>query len=329
MASETDTSAKPPHSPADDKAHWIVDAEEEGARLDRFLMRRFGASRRTLILRLIRKGNVRVNRKRCKPNLTLAAGDRVFVPRSLRAPAEEPARGGVATALRARAAALPVLYEDAALLAVDKPAGWVVHGGSGHAAGLIEALKQARGLPELRLAHRLDRDTSGVLLMAKRLSVSRALAEAFRDRAMDKTYFAWVAGHPRPHRGRMASRLAKGMRIGGERMVVSGEGRDAVTDYRTVLETAADGFPRALLALMPYSGRTHQLRVQLQALGHAILGDAKYAAREDVRRWREIAGRKEAGLALHAWRLRLKHPVTGRALDIRAPWPARWRHLRI
>jgi len=187
-------------------------------------------------------------------------------------------------------------------------------------------LKQVRDLSDLRLAHRLDRDTSGVLLMAKRLSVARALADSFSTRSMDKTYFAWVAGRPAPAAGRLRARLEKGVVKGGERVVVSGEGREAVTDYQVVMETESGGFPRALLALKPHSGRTHQLRVQLQSIGHAILGDGKYADRADLRRWRALGGR---GLALHAWRLRLTHPVSGKPLEIRAPWPARWRRIAV
>ncbi|MFQ5518544.1 MAG: S4 domain-containing protein, partial [Mariprofundus sp.] len=141
-----------------------VDQGEEGSRLDRVLIRHLGASRRSLILRLIRKGNVRVNKKRCKPESRVTAGDRVFLPASLREPDQrEPT--AVPNALLRKAAALPVLFEDEWLLVVNKPASLVVHGGSGHEAGLIEALKEVRGLADLRLAHRLDRDTSGVLLM--------------------------------------------------------------------------------------------------------------------------------------------------------------------
>ncbi|MDX8402212.1 MAG: RluA family pseudouridine synthase [Mariprofundaceae bacterium] len=319
MASETKTS--------EHLARLVVDGEERGSRLDRFLMRRLGAGRRTLILRLIRKGNVRVNGKRSKPGHVLAAGDEVFLPASLRAPAaQEVESGGIPPRLRRMAEEVAVLYEDAALLAVDKPAGVVVHGGSGHGAGLIEALKQVRDLPDLRLAHRLDRDTSGVLLLAKRLSVARALADAFSTRAMEKTYFAWVSGRPRPASGRLQARLEKGVLQGGERMVVSGAGREAVTDFQVMLETDGGGVSRALLALYPRSGRTHQLRVQLQSIGHPILGDVKYAGKDDLRRWRALGGR---GLALHAWRLRFDHPVTGRPLEIRAPWPARWRNLPV
>jgi len=212
---------------------------------------------------------------------------------------------------------------------VNKPAGLVVHGGSGHDAGLIEALKKMRGLPDLRLAHRLDRDTSGVLLMAKNLSGLRKLTESFRQRDMQKTYFALVAGHPFAQAGRMHSHLSKGVVRGGERMVVDAElGKEALTDYQVMMQWGGDGggdgFAYAMLALNPHSGRTHQLRVQLQAEGHAILGDGKYADKTQLAVYKTVGGK---GLMLHAWRLRFVHPVTGVALEFKAPWPANWKLL--
>ena len=307
-------------------SHLTVFPDEDGSRLDRFLLRRLGQGYRTLIMRLVRKGNVRVGGKRAKPDTRLVAGDTVFLPASLRAGtfAGAPSES-VSRQLLDRVEALPVLLEDACLLAVDKPAGMVVHGGSGHGAGLIEALKEQRGLPDLRLAHRLDRDTSGVLMLAKNLVSLRQLAEAFRERAMQKTYFALVAGHPFPHAGRMQSKLAKGVVVGGERMVVDDEeGKEAVTDYQVVMEFACQGLDYALLALKPHSGRTHQLRVQLQQEGHAILGDNKYAGREELAAFKALGGR---GLMLHAWRLCFTHPQSGQSMELRAPLPPNWQGL--
>ncbi|MDQ6986208.1 MAG: RluA family pseudouridine synthase [Mariprofundaceae bacterium] len=303
----------------------VVPQDEQSSRLDRFLIRRLGNASRTLILRLVRKGNVRVNGKRVKVDSRLNEGDSIFLPQSLRGDGGHAAQScdAVSTSLLQQVAALPVLFEDESLLLVDKPAGVVVHGGSGHGAGLIEALKIERGLPDLRLAHRLDRDTSGVLLMAKNLSALRTLSASFRERDMQKTYFALVSGHPFPHAGRMQSKLAKGMVRGGERMVIDAEeGKEAVTDYQLVMEFCRDGFDFSLLALNPHSGRTHQLRVQLQQEGHAILGDGKYATKEEQTAYKSFAGR---GLMLHAWRLRFKHPLTDKALEIKARWPESWR----
>ena len=304
----------------------IVDSNEDGSRLDRLLIRRLGAEQRTLILRLIRKGNVRVNKKRMKPESRVATGDAIFLPASLRETAPKIA-GEVPAALIRKAESREVLFEDAWLLFVNKPAGVVVHGGSGHEAGLVEALKAVRGLPELRLAHRLDRDTSGVLLLAKNLEALRRLTEDFRERDMQKTYFALVFGHPFDHAGRMQSRLAKGVVRGGERMVVdSEEGKESVTDFQVMMEFCRDGFDYTMLALKPHSGRTHQLRVQLQNEGHPILGDNKYAEKEQLAVYKSLAGR---GLMLHAWRLRFTHPISRETCEFRAPWPDGWQALLV
>lgn len=304
-----------------------VTSDEDGSRLDRFLLRRLGNGYRSLIMRLVRKGNVRVNGKRAKPDTRLVAGDTIFLPASLRGeglPGVEKS-AAMPRALLDKVSALPVLFEDDHLLVVNKPAGMVVHGGSGHEAGLVEALKVQQGLPDLRLAHRLDRDTSGVLLMAKNLSSLRQLTQGFREREMQKTYFALVAGHPYPYAGRMQSHLSKGVVVGGERMVVDdAQGKEAITDYQVVMQFARDGFEFALVALKPHSGRTHQLRVQLQQEGHAILGDTKYAGKEELAAYRSLGGN---GLMLHAWRLRFTHPVTGELLDLRVPLPSGWYRL--
>jgi len=304
------------------KGRIRVSNDEHDSRLDRMLLRQLGNESRTLIMRLIRKGNVRVNGKRCKPNHHLQAGDEVFVPVSLRQnDTIEREKDEMPAFLLRQVEQLPILFEDEWLLAIDKPAGMVVHGGSGHEAGLIEALKVSRHLPDLRLAHRLDRDTSGVLLLAKKLEALRKLTASFRERDMDKTYFAWVQGHPEPHAARMQSKLSKGVSIAGERMVVDDEdGKASVTDYQVMMECEKLDFQYALVALKPHSGRTHQLRVQLQQEGHAILGDVKYAERDALKAFKRLDGR---GLMLHAWRLRLLHPVTGENLLLIAPFPQR------
>ncbi len=301
-----------------------IDNNEEGSRLDRVLIRRLGSSRRSLILRLIRKGNVRVNKKRCRPESRVRIGDEVFLPLSLRQP-EVNENESIPMSLLRSTERLSVLFEDKWLLVVNKPAGMVVHGGSGHDAGLIEALKEVRGLPDLRLAHRLDRDTSGVLLMAKNLEALRRLTESFRERDMQKTYFALIAGHPFAHAGRMQSNLVKGIVRGGERMVVDSElGKEAITDFQVMIEYQKNNFDYAMLALKPHSGRTHQLRVQLQNEGHPILGDNKYAGKDELSAYKSLGGR---GLMLHAWRLRFNHPVTNKPLELKAPWPDNWMQL--
>jgi len=309
-----------------EKGQLTVPSDEDGSRLDRMLLRQLGADKRTLMMRLIRKGNVRVNGKRCKPNHHVCEGDEVFLPMSLRTRTEgkdEPLAMSVLQ--KKRMLELPILFEDAWLLVINKPAGMVVHGGSGHAMGLIEMLKEARDLPDLRLAHRLDRDTSGVLLLAKNLEALRQLTEAFRERDMDKTYLAWVAGHPEPSAARMTSHLTKGVTVAGERMVVDDdEGKLSVTDYQVMQTIQTDRMDYALLALKPHSGRTHQLRVQLQQEGHAILGDEKYATRDELKTYKIMGGK---GLMLHAWRLRMLHPINQKTMIFLAVFPERMQSL--
>ncbi|WP_038247619.1 RluA family pseudouridine synthase [Ghiorsea bivora] len=304
------------------KPHLIIDKNEDNSRIDRVLCRLLGQEKRTLILRLIRKGNVRVNSKRIKPEFRVHEGDSVFLPASLRPDAPEQQAQTFMPTIKN----LITLYEDDDLLIIDKQAGIVVHGGSGHDVGLVERLKVQLNLPELRLAHRLDRDTSGCLLLAKNLKTLRKLTESFRNRDAHKTYLAWVAGHPYPYAGRMQSKLLKGVTQSGERMVVDSEhGQEAITDLQTVLLREHADWRYSLVALQPHSGRTHQLRVQLQQEGHAILGDPKYAEKGDLKHYKTIKGK---GLALHAWRLRFEHPSTGKILECRAPWPKRWAHFK-
>ncbi len=312
---------------SDPKAYVVIDKNEHDSRLDRVLCRLLGQEKRPLILRLIRKGNVRVNSKRAKPDLRVTEGDSIFLPASLRPEhGEQQHTASTPPASTPPIRNLVTLYEDDDILIIDKAAGVVVHGGSGHESGLVERLKEQLHLPELRLAHRLDRDTSGCLLLAKNLHTLRQLSESFRNREAHKTYLAWVSGHPYPYAGRMQSHLVKGVTQSGERMVVDAEyGQEAITDLQTVLLREHQGWKYSLVSLRPHSGRTHQLRVQLQQEGHAILGDPKYADRDELKHYRTIHGK---GLALHAWRLRFNHPATGELLECIAPWPKRWQHFK-
>ncbi len=304
----------------DARAHWKIDNNEEGSRLDRALMRRYPAADRGLIMRLIRKGNIRVNGKRSKPSSHLKCHDLVFIPASLRAnPSYRAAPNPTRPCGRHP---ISIIHEDDALLVIDKPAGVVVHGGSGYSSGLIEWLKSERQLPDLRLAHRLDRDTSGCLVLVKSLPALRKVTAAFRDHQAQKCYFAWVMGHVEDRAGRMRNRLSKGVVRGGERMVVGrAEGREAITDFQVIMYLDHTDCPMTLLALHPHHGRTHQLRVQLQQEGHPIAGDGKYGTAEQLKQFRTAGGK---GMALHAWRLRLPHPASGESMEFRAPWPERW-----
>lgn len=299
------------------QAYIFIDKNEDGSRLDRVLLRHCGQELRPLIMRLIRKGNIRVNGKRYQAQSRVACEDRIFIPASLRITGEEKP----ATA-RPLLHMPDILLEDEGLLILNKPAGTVVHGGSGHQDGLIEQLKAHYQSDDLRLAHRLDRDTSGCLLLARQLPALRDITEQFRLHQAKKTYFAWVEGHPFPAAGHIASGLSKGRMQGGERMVIDDEdGKLSTTDFRTVLRAMWFDMPVALVALQPHSGRTHQLRVHMQQEGHAILGDPKYASTDALKRYRQHGGR---GLALHAWRLRFTHPYRKHAVEVQAPWPDSW-----
>jgi 23S rRNA pseudouridine955/2504/2580 synthase len=157
--------------------------------------------------------------------------------------------------------------------------------------------------------------------LAKNLEALRHLTEDFRERDMDKTYLAWVTGHPEPSAARMTSHLSKGVTVAGERMVVNDDdGKLSVTDYQVMQMVKNDTMDYALLALKPHSGRTHQLRVQLQQEGHPILGDEKYATRDGLKLFKCMGGK---GLMLHAWRLKVVHPMTQENMTFLASFPER------
>jgi len=299
----------------------MITRDEEGSRLDRAVFRAFPASSRTLIMRLIRRGNLRINGKRAKPNQHLAIDDKIFIPASIRNNTPTPTQSYITIKTNTLP---PILYEDSDILVVNKAGGIVVHSGSGYQQGLIEELRQHMELPELSLAHRLDRDTSGCLILAKHLASLRKLTQSFRQREAQKTYLAWVSGHPFPTASQIRHKLSKGKLQGGERMVVNDEsGAEALTDYQVIFRTQQDDFPYSLVALTPHSGRTHQLRVHMQTQGHAILGDKKYASQHDNTRFKRMGGK---GMALHAWQLQFEHPITHEKMNVRAAWPTWWQH---
>lgn len=281
----------------------LVEAEQAGQRLDNFLQSLTRGVPGARLYRAIRKGEVRVNGGRAKPEYRLKAGDRVRIPPlAERAPAKVSGRHDFADA---------TLYEDDRLLIINKPAGWAVHGGSGIARGLVEAIRAARNdLHYLQLAHRLDRDTSGLLLLAKKRSALNLIHESLRTRQLKKTYLALVPGTWPKRRTRIAAPLVRQVLSSGERRVrVQEDGKPSLTRFR-LLQAFADC---SLIEASPVTGRTHQIRVHAGHAGCPVLGDEKYGTGKS----REVAlkyGIKR--LFLHAFSIEL--PELG---EVRAELP--------
>ncbi|AVO38092.1 RluA family pseudouridine synthase [Pukyongiella litopenaei] len=313
-----------------------VTADEAGQRVDRWLRRRFPHVGQGRIEKMCRKGELRVDGGRVKASARLEEGQSVRLP-PLPEPGErpEPARTGVSRS-DAEMIRSCVIYRDDHILALNKPPGLPVQGGSGqrrHVDGLADALRF--GLDEKpRLVHRLDKDTSGVLLLARSRAVAAGLTASFRHRAARKIYWAAVAGVPHPKMGEIRTGLVKAPGHGrggeGERMHcihprdIDGTpgAKRAVTEY-AVLEAAARR--AAWMALIPVTGRTHQLRAHMAELGHPIVGDGKYGGSGQDNMgdgWgAQLGGDVSRKLHLHARSLRLKHPVTGAMLHLTAPLP--------
>lgn len=297
----------------------IVTKDESELRLDRWFKRRFPALGHGRLEKLLRTGQIRVDGRRAKASQRLEAGQSVRVP-PLHIEAPAPPRRvevdpGEAAELRRR-----ILYQDAWVIALDKPAGLAVQGGTGtarHLDGMLDALRlEAEERP--RLVHRLDRDTSGVLLLARTGAAARALAEAFRRKSAVKLYWAVTVGVPARSSGIVDLPLAKLGGAGGERVAADEkDGLRALTRWRVVDRA---GRRAAWLALMPETGRTHQLRVHCAALGAPILGDLKYGGANAVL----PGGEERAMLHLHARAIRMPHPRGG-LLEVKAPLP---RHMR-
>ena len=293
-----------------------VGEEAAGQRVDNFLCRILKGVPKSHVYRILRSGEVRVNKGRAGPERRLEAGDVVRLPPVRTAERAPAARGPVP----ARRFDVPVLYEDDAFLALDKPAGLAVHGGSGVAHGLIEQLRAARPQARmLELVHRLDRETSGVLLVAKQRPALVALHAALREGEVDKRYLVLVRGRWRDEMRRVRAPLHKFATREGERRVrVEEGGQAAETIFRRVAVWSAAERPLALLEAELMTGRTHQIRVHLQHLGHALAGDDKYG---DFAWNRELHGQGLKRMFLHARRLQLAHPVTGANMLIESPLP--------
>jgi 23S rRNA pseudouridine955/2504/2580 synthase len=296
--------------------HLAVDEAGVGQRVDNFLLRLLKGVPKSHIYRILRSGEVRVNRKRVRPDARLALGD------DLRIPPVRTAVGTKAPALSPRAVALPILFEDEALIAIDKPPGLAVHGGSGIRFGLIEQLRAERPQARfLELVHRLDRDTSGVLLVAKKRAALLGLHATLREGGADKRYLVLVKGRWRDAMRRVELPLAKFLTGQSERRVRvehdGGQAARTVFHRRQVWANAVP--PRSLLEAELHTGRTHQIRVHLTHLGFPLAGDDKYG---DFPWNRELAKQGLKRMFLHAWRLSLPHPISGRVLSLESPLPA-------
>jgi 23S rRNA pseudouridine955/2504/2580 synthase len=298
-----------------DAVNWLAVGDDgQGQRVDNYLVKVLKGVPRSHIYRILRSGEVRVNRRKVGPETRLHVGDQLRIP-PIRASA--PAQRPAASALRA--ATLPsILFEDEALLAFDKPAGLAVHGGSGISYGVIERLRQARpDAPFLELVHRLDRDTSGVLLVAKKRLALTGLHAQLRDGAIDKRYYVLVRGKWRDALRAVELSLTTYLIGNGERRVrVDTDGRIARTIFRRVKLWPGWDPPVALLEAELATGRTHQIRVHLTHLGHPLAGDDKYG---DFTWNKALAQQGLKRMFLHAHRIRFVHPLDGREIEVEAP----------
>ncbi len=288
--------------------HWVVEAEQAKRRLDHFLVDAGGLGSRSQIHKLIAAGLVRIDGVAAKPGERLREGQRITAER----PVER------LPSIEAEAIDLRVLYEDEYLLAVDKPAGLVVHPAPGHQSGtLVNALlhRWQGGLPGLDpercgIVHRLDKDTSGVILVAKNVETHEALSSLFRLREVRKQYTALVYGSPRLSSDEIDAPIGR-HRADRKKMAVRTGGRHAVTNYEVFERYRGASLVRAF----PVTGRTHQIRVHLASIGHPVVADPLYSRGRRL----PCAMKRQA---LHAERLHFEHPHSGEEIRLHSPWPA-------
>jgi 23S rRNA pseudouridine955/2504/2580 synthase len=302
--------------PASAEVKFVTVGEDfAGQRLDNFLIRELKGVPKTHVYRIIRSGEVRINKGRAAADTRVAAGDVIRLP-----PVRISAQVEAKAARPAPAREFPILFEDDHLIAVDKPAGVAVHGGSGVSFGVIEQLRQARPQARfLELVHRLDRETSGILLVAKKRSALTALQDQFRERETGKTYLALALGGWPTSKKVIDQPLHKYLLADGERRVkvVAKDDPDGMRSI-TLVKVARKFGDFSLLEVTIKTGRTHQIRVHLAANGHPIAGDDKYG---DFERNKAL---QKAGLKrmfLHAWRLQVQHPSSGEVLQLSSPLP--------
>ena len=290
---------------------WLdIDAEQAGQRIDNFLLRVLKGVPKSRVYRLLRKGEVRVNKGRIGPDYRLAAGDVVRIP-PVRVTSQTPATPAAGALARLSTA---IIYEDERLLVLDKPSGMAVHGGSGVDYGVIEGLRALRpDAPYLELVHRLDRETSGCLMIAKKRSELRTLHELLRHGGVHKRYLLLCAGDWSQGPWQIDAPLKKNQLSGGERIVrVDEAGKAALTRFRCLQSFNGASLVEADLA----TGRTHQIRVHAAWAGHPLAGDDKYGDPDFNRRLRAIGLKR---LFLHAHYLAFEDPERGRSIEVSAP----------
>jgi 23S rRNA pseudouridine955/2504/2580 synthase len=294
-------------------SHVTVGEDGAGQRIDNFLLRILKGVPKSHVYRILRSGEVRLNRGRVGPEARLAAGDVLRVP---------PIRvADAAAAPPVPRARVPVLFEDEALIVVDKPSGLAVHGGSGIAAGLIEQMRASRPDAKfLELVHRLDRETSGAMLVAKKRAALTSLHAQLREGSVDKRYLVLVRGRWRDEMRRVRLPLHKFSTREGERRVRVDDaaGREAETIFRRVEVWPRHDPPLALLEATLRTGRTHQIRVHLTHLGFPLAGDDKYG---DFAWNKTLARQGLKRMFLHAKELAFTHPVSGERLQFESPLP--------
>ncbi len=287
-----------------------IDAEQAGQRIDNFLLRELKGVPKSRIYRILRKGEVRVNRGRTDPAYRLKEGDTIRIP-----PVRIASNGGAAPSSSAvEIIKESVIYDHAHFMVIDKPAGMAVHGGSGLSYGAIEAMRVARpDLHYLELVHRLDRETSGCLLLAKRRSALRRLHELIRGGALDKRYLALVKGRWAANIQRVDLPLRKNVIKGGERVVcVDPSGKPSQTRFK-VIEYYSDA---TLVEARLVTGRTHQIRVHAAEMGHPLAGDDKYGDNK----WNRALNKQGLKrMFLHAHSLAFTYPEPEQAVHVSAP----------
>ncbi|RUO79419.1 23S rRNA pseudouridine(955/2504/2580) synthase RluC [Pseudidiomarina taiwanensis] len=303
---------KPTANVSSQQVRWhTVEADHVGQRLDNFLLAALKGVPKSLVYRIIRKGEVRVNKGRTKPDYKLCLADVIRIP-----PVRVAAAAPLPSAKLDRIQALQdyILYEDDVLMVMNKPAGLAVHGGSGLQFGLIEGLRALRPqAKQLELVHRLDRETSGCILISKRRSALRHLHEQLRNKTMDKRYLALVRGQWQAHVKVVNAPLQKNTLKSGERVVrVDAEGKPSETRFR-IIEKFAQA---TLVEASPITGRTHQIRVHALHAGHPIAGDPKYGEQGFDQSMRALGLNR---LFLHARELFFSHPKSGERVHCIAP----------